>query len=344
MSNRSIALTLTFSGLLFIFSELLFRTALTCFDYPFFRPSGYLEKKYYPFITTARQCPPKSSNTRNILILGGSVVNTHWSRLEIRLDTLFQKGYPKIRKFNFVNVAMPGHNSLDNRIKYNMLKKQRFDLVIFYEGINENRANNITPELFRPDYGHIKWYDEINMLASHPEMNITVMPYALHFVYKMIKNKLTNRVYISNEQVDPQFSDFGEDIKTAAPYYANLSAIADLAKQKHEPLLLIKYASYFPAGVKLTGEIQDKRYFTPCYVVSPVTTWGKPASVIKGIKKHNEMLTKVSHENKTYFLDMAAAMPKDSAMFCDVCHLSEPGAQHFARQIADYVVSEKILQ
>ena len=345
MSSRKIYLSLTLAALFLVFSEFIFRVALCLFGYPFFLPAHYLEKKYYPFIEPMEQVVvERGGNTRNILILGGSVVNTHWSRLEMRLDTLFQKAYPNVRKFNFFNVAMPGHNSRDNMIKYELLKNQHYDLVIYYEAINENRANNISSELFYADYSHIKWYDEINLVLKHPEMNVTVMPYAIHLLFKSLTDKLAHRKYISNEQVDPGYADFGKDIKTAPSYFENINAIAMLANNKRDPLLLVKYASYFPAGVHLTGEPVDKKYFTPCYVVSPVTTWGKPEHVAKGIRIHNEMLEKVYHDQKTYLFDMSAVMPKDSAMFCDVCHLSEPGAQRFAQALSNFVVSNKLIR
>ncbi|MCF0051723.1 hypothetical protein LXM25_16775 [Dyadobacter sp. LJ53] len=345
MLSRKFYLSITLLGLLFVFSELVFRIALVFFGYPFFQPAKYLESKYYPYIQPMQQAAvERTDDTRNILILGGSVVNTHWSRLEMRLDTLFQKAYPDIRKFNFFNVAMPGHNSRDNMVKYRLLKDQHYDLVIYYEAINENRANNVPPEMFYPDYSHIKWYDEINLLLLHPELNITVMPYAVHLLYKSVRDRLRHRNFVSNEQVDPTYAVYGKDIKTAKSYYHNISDIARLASEKHDPLLLVKYTTFFPTGVKLTGEAADKQYFTPCYMVSPVTTWGKPENVLKGVRTHNQVLERVHREQKTYFFDISAVMPKDSATFCDVCHLSEPGAQRFAKELSKYVVSSGILR
>ncbi|MCF2492393.1 hypothetical protein [Dyadobacter chenhuakuii] len=345
MISRKFYLSLTLTALLYVFSEVIFRIGLSLVGYPFFQPARYLEKKYYPYIEAMQEARvERGGDTRNILILGGSVVNTHWSRLEMRLDTLFQKAYPAIKKFNFFNVAMPGHNSRDNLVKYRLLKNQPYDLVIFYEAINENRANNISTEMFYPDYSHIKWYDEINLLLKHPEMNVTVIPYSIHLLIKTLIDKLKHRNYISNDQVDPAYAGYGEDIKTAASYYNNLNDIARLANKKHDPLLLVKYATFFPPGITLTGEEADKKYFTPCYMVSPVTTWGKPANVAKGVRMHNAMLEKVHQEQKTGFFNMAAVMPEDSVLFCDVCHLSEPGAQRFARELSKHIVSSGVLK
>lgn len=343
MISRRILLSVTAIGLLLLFTELAFRSALFFFGYPFWLPGNYLQKKYYTFIDQMAP-PPDDKDARNILILGGSVVNTDWSRMEKRLDTLFQKAYPGIKKFNFFNVAMPGHNSLDNVIKYKLMDDHHFDLVIYYEAINENRANNISSELFHEDYSHIKWYDEVNLLRAHPEMNFTVTPYVVHRVVKGIKDKLSHRKYISNDVVDPELASYGSDIKTAKSYEKNIGAIASFANERKEPLILVKYANFFPEGVKLTGEETDKKYFTPCFVVSPVTTWGKPENVQKGIRVHNEILEKAHHTYHTYFFDMSAVLPKDSTMFCDVCHLSEQGAQLFARKLSEYVVSNKLIK
>jgi len=282
-------------------------------------------------------------NSKSILILGGSVVNTYWSRMENRLDTLLQKKYPQ-QKFRFYNVAMAGHTSKDNRIKYQLLSKQYFDLVIYYEGINENRANNVSKKQFSDEYLHIQWYDDINLIQRHPEMNITVIPYATDFMLKFIYDKISGRTYISNENVEPENAKFGNEIKTQLPYFQNLNTIAKLATRKKDPLLLVKYASFFPKKILLTGNQNDKVYFSPCYIMSPVTTWGTAKNVQNGIAVHNIMLQKVANLNKTYLFDMPAALPQDSSMFCDVCHLSEKGARRFALELSKFIISSKVLE
>ncbi len=343
MANKKISILIVTITSLIIVTELMLRTVLLIFGYPLLCPANYLRKRYYPFVEGMLSVS-QEKGTRNILILGGSVVNTDWSRMDKRLDTLFQNAYPGVKKFNFFNVAMPGHNSLDNLIKYKLLKNQKFDLVIFYEAINETRANNVPTEQFHEDYSHIKWYDELNLLIAHPELNVTVIPYVIHLVSKTVWDKITNREYISNDAVKAEYAVLGKEIKTAKSYYRNVTAIANYSHQKKDPLLLVKYAYFFPDSAELTGESADEKYFTPCHVVSPVTTWGKPMNVKNGIEIHNNLLERISHEQSTYFFDMSKELPKDSTMFCDVCHLSEQGAQMFSSKLSSYIISNALIK
>ena len=149
------------------------------------------------------------------------------------------------------NAAVAGHTSLDNRIKYDLLDKQRFDLVLYYEAINENRANNIPPKDFRADYSHIKWYSDIYLLQAHPEINFTVIPFLVDKVSRAIKDRLTNRVYISQEEVDQIYVPYGGDIKTAASFGKNIGDIIKIASKRKEKLVLMSYASYFRKGLTL---------------------------------------------------------------------------------------------
>jgi hypothetical protein len=344
MVARNTLFSLIFFFILCILSEVLLRVGLVCYGYPFFRPSDYVIKQYYHDVeAVAKKNIKRGDDVKDVLILGGSVVSSGWSGMEIRLDTILKKTYNNGEKIAFYNVAFPGHTSLDNRIKYDLLENQQFDLVIYYEAINENRANNIPENLFYKDYSHIKWYDEINTLRSHSEINYTVIPYVFHLVVKSVVDRLRKRKYVSYDGVDPDYYQYGGNIKTASSYSDNVLSIARLARKKGDKLLLVKYATYFPENVKLQGGEEDKKYFTPCYAVSSITTWGTPENVKKGIEVHNQILEKIASTEKTYFFDMKTNLPADSTMFCDVCHLSEPGARYFAKELSKCIVDNKLL-
>jgi hypothetical protein len=51
----------------------------------------------------------------------------------------------------------------------------------------------------------------------------------------------------------------------------------------------------------------------------------------------------VINNRKLPYVDMEAIMPKNPTLFCDVCHLSEPGAKLFARSMASYIIENKLL-
>ncbi|NIJ53389.1 hypothetical protein [Dyadobacter arcticus] len=344
MRLRLLIFSSIFFLILFLLTEILLRLSVVFLGYPFLKPSDNIYKSYYTNLEPIRKKVIKSDDAVfDILILGGSVVSTPWSNLEGRLDTILKKEYGD-KKFAFYNIAGAGHTSLDNYLKYKLLEKQRFDLVVYYEAINENRANNIPAKDFRNDYSHIKWYSDIHLLQAHPEINFTVIPYLVGRTIQYISDKLTHKVYISQEKVDPQYAAYGSDIKTAASYEKNLADLIETAKLRGDKLIMMSYATYFPPNVKLTGEQIDMKHFAGCMYASPVTIWGKPDNVKKGIETHNQVLRKLVQNNKVLFLDMEAAMPKDSTLFCDVCHLSEPGAQRFAHEIERFMVRQKLLK
>lgn len=341
MKFRTLLFSTVFFVILLVFAELLLRLTLMFYGYPFFRPSDYIYKGFYKELEPiARKEIRNDDAVKDVLILGGSVVSTPWSHLESRLDTILRKSYPKGSQFAFYNAAVAGHTSLDNRIKYDLLDKQRFDLVLYYEAINENRANNIPPKDFRADYSHIKWYSDIYLLQAHPEINFTVMPYLVHKIYKALKDRLTHRRYISQEEVDPNYVRYGDSIKTAASFKKNIGDIINTATKRGEPLLLLTYASYFPENVTLTGQKSDTQYFACCYFSSPVTTWGSPENVKRGIGIHNQILRELAHKRHVALLPMDTIMPQDSTLFRDVCHFSEAGAHHFAFHLAEFIVKK----
>lgn len=347
MKSRSFIFSGIFVIFLFVLSEFLLRLGLLFFGYTFFRPSDYLYSRFYPYVKEVRSKEiRRGGEVKNVLILGGSVVSTAWTHMESRLDTLLQKYYGKGARFAFYNVAEAGHTSRDNALKYGLLKEKRFDLVLYYEAINENRANNVPAKHFRQDYSHMRWYHDIGLLQSHPEIDITVIPYVLDKVIGSVKDRLERRVYISNGEVDLQYAQYGSDIKTEEAYRRNLEEIIAIAKKRGDKLLLMSYASFFPENVVLTGEEKDMEHFAGCnrFVATPVIMWGKPENVKKGIGVHNRVLKELANKYNTLFLDMEYRMPKDPEFFCDVCHLSAPGAQCLAQEIAEYITRQKLLE
>nr|WP_295931142.1 hypothetical protein [uncultured Dyadobacter sp.] len=347
MKLRPIAFSGIFVLFLYVLSEILLRLGLLFFGYPFFRPSDYLYSRFYPYVKEVRSKEiRRGGEVKNVLILGGSVVSTAWTHMESRLDTILQEHYSKGTRFVFYNVAEAGHTSSDNVLKYSLLEDKRFDLVLYYEAINENRANNVPTEHFRQDYSHMRWYHDIDLLQSHPEIDITVIPYVLGKVIGSVRDRLERRVYISNGEVDPQYAQYGSDIKTEEAYRRNLEEIIAIAKKRGDKLLLMSYASFFPEHVVLTGEEKDMEHFAGCnrFVATPVVMWGRPENVRKGIDVHNRVLRELASKHNMLFLDMERRMPKDQKLFCDVCHLSGPGAQRFANEIAEFIVRQKLLE
>ncbi|SDE21726.1 GDSL-like Lipase/Acylhydrolase family [Dyadobacter soli] len=323
--------------------ELSSRAFLCFYGYSFLKPSEYIYDGFYKNLKKpAGQEAGGSGKKTRILILGGSVVSPGYSDLHTRLDTILSKRYGETKDFEVVNVAAPAHTSLDNLLKYNLLENERFDLVIYYEGINDTRVNNIPPKNFKDDYSHVKWYSDIYRLLRHPEIDVTVIPYLLDMAFNGLCDRFSGETYLEPIGVEPRFARFGRELRDRSCYQKNLEGIAKIAETRGDKLLLVSYASYFPPD-SLTGSQSDNRYYAKCMFATPVTMWGEPENVRAGIAQHNQVIRKVATKYRTEFLDLEKRMPKDPSLFCDVCHISEPGARRFAEEIVQFIIRHEIV-
>ncbi|KQS31342.1 hypothetical protein ASG33_13550 [Dyadobacter sp. Leaf189] len=314
------------------------------YGYDFIKPSDYIYKCFYSNIESIAEKKIRADDDiTDILILGGSVISPGYLNLEPRLNALLNKHYKGTKKVAIYNVAAPAHTSLDNLLKYDLLRNQHFDLVIYYEAINDLHAGNISDKLFRADYSHIKWYSDIYILLAHPEIDISVIPYVVDKAFRAIKDKIQHKTYLGQYGSDLTVSASAGSYKSINSYHQNLSRIITIAHSRKESLLLMSYASCFPLNVTLTGKQSDMQYFAGCKFATPVTMWGKAEYVKAGIAKHNKILKNQVKKHDLAFMDMENALPQEPALFCDVCHLSEAGAQRFAKELASYIISKKIL-
>ena len=132
---------------------------------PFHKPNRILYA-YYPNLKQVdTERPAHDDAFYDIVFLGGSVLHRDWTPIErILREQLADNGHRNVRIFN---LAVPAHTSRDSWLKYASFRDVRFELVVFYHGVNETRANNAPPQLFREDYAHYSWYKSVNMLAAY---------------------------------------------------------------------------------------------------------------------------------------------------------------------------------
>lgn len=329
--------------LTYLFLEIIGRVGGMFLGLPFWQPKNIYLKKYYPEVRVVMDSI-ESSQTHdiNVLILGGSVISNLWSKSDQRLDSLLSPSFPS-KNLRFYNVALPGHTSYDNLIKYKLLKGYPFQLVIYYEAINENRVNNIPTNSFHPDYSHMKWFEELGILGRHPEINYTILPYIIDRSFVTIKSMLTHKIYINETYVPKEYHQYASEIRTAPTYKKNIAELVSLVQERKEKVLLMTYASFFP-DVKLENKKEIYAYFAGCKFASAMDLWGNPYNVKKGIAIHNQELMAVARKNNLTYLDMATIMPANRLFFCDICHLSDAGATFFCEQIKQEIIKKKYLK
>lgn len=266
----------------------------------------------------------------DVLLLGGSVMHSSFGPIDTRLkDSLESQLNKPCRIFN---LATPSHSSRDSHTKYRHLADKRFDLVLVYHAINDLRANNCPPSLFRRDYSHYGWYDAINLLASHPENTVLVSPYTLNYVGRQLWQRLGMRASIPQDNAVAAWAHYGRDIKTVEAFKENMSGIAAIAAERGEDLVLMDYAYYIPPHYS-PNAFTAKRLDYGKHI-TPIEVFGLPENVEKGLQLHNAVLAQVAAAHPAViYLNQNANIPKSGLYFDDICHLTARGCKRFVENI-----------
>jgi len=307
-------------------------------DIPFFASPSRHIYRYYPQLKTLPPAPPAPGELR-VLLLGGSVLKNPLydigAHVEKRLEAAPELKGRKIRVFN---LAVEGHTSLDSYYKYVLASRRTsFDYVVAYDGINDLRANNCPPEMFRADYSHYSWYDEVNFYFRHEKLfrAHTYFPYFAYVASRRMRDRVSGRVYLPRERPRAEWYGYGTGIKTAGPFAQNVERVAALARRNGAAPAIASFAYYIPPGYSFekfkTGEYKDEYMF-------PVEMWGTPEAVDKGLKIQNAAAWAIADKQHAAYLDEAARLRGRADAFIDVCHLSPSGVARLSSDIAETII------
>ena len=296
---------------------------------------------YYPELQTtgdlpgalrsvAPRLPAHGDGFYDILLLGGSVLHKDWSSVEMELrEQLAYRGQRNVRVFN---LAMPAHTSRDSLLKYAALGEARYDLVIFYHGINEARANNAPPEIFQQDYGHYSWYAAVNTLAPYHGTAFVALPYTLRYLIVSARYKLTKDSYLSTYHVPERWVQYGRESRSAASFQQNLGAILTLASQRGDRVLLMTFATYVPENY--SREAFKQKQLDYGLHRAPIQWWGLPEHVLATVAVHNEIVRSMAAQQKNVlFVDQASLMQGSARYFNDASHLTVLGSIKFVENL-----------
>jgi len=301
---------------------------------PFLR-SAEIIYVFYPELREVRQTQIHSEDSYfDVLLLGGSVLEDHFGNIEqLLLDKLV---YRTKREIRIHNLSHSAHTSLDSYYKYKHLLNKNFDLVLFYHGINEARANNVPPSLFKSDYSHYAWYDRVNDFEKHNEISLITFPYTFKWFLLAIKQEVGLTDYVSMYRPKKEWLEHGYDIKTMASFEKNLTNILDIAKSKKECVLLMTFAYYVPedySETRFKNRSLDYGFDDSLYP-HPIEIWGKPENVVAGISAHNAIIEDVAERyNNVTFIDQNKLIPKNGQYFNDICHFTYEGCKIFVENI-----------
>lgn len=291
--------------------------------FPFFFPPEHL---VYPALYHAMK--DYSPNTKNVLLLGGSVLS--WSVGDGSLQRELGPGW------RVYNLAAPAHSSLDSLTKYRYLldRGYRFDYIVFYHAINDVRANNAPPDVFRADYSHYLYYRLVHAVF---EDNRPFWRAALHsalifradrLIAQLRETRAFGRNFVNISYPREDWLKYGSDIKSAASFEANLLAVADLATA-HGARLLVGEFVYDP---RLDAYVQGSAGAPSRESMITLTKeWGLPENVQKGIVAHNEAIRR--HSDR--YLYLPTAQLKRTEYLLDSCHFTPEGQVLFVHCLAN---------
>lgn len=327
MSGRRLRFLVVYVLMLLVLVELTCRLAWRISGVSFLRAPNRIHHFFYPKLKRVEEAPStRGDETYDVLVLGGSVLE--YGDVGARLERALQERYPDPVRVH--SLAREAHTSLDSFYKYRRLADQRFDLVVFYHGINEARANNCPEEFFRDDYSHWGWYRLVAAYENGGERWF-VLPYTLYFAYTKIGGKTGLIRLVPKHRPGEEWTRHGATIRTEKTFLANLGRIRELAAARGDPFLVMTFATHVVDGYTLerfrAGELDYAGRGMP------IELWGEPEHVLRAIAAHNRGVRAIAAQPGVFFVDQEAEMPRGRRYFDDVCHFTDEGQRVFVANV-----------
>ena len=337
---------LRIGGLILVLSEISCRIVLaSLFQCPFLQ-TGDAIFHFYPELQEVQKFETAENKIR-LLVLGGSVVyedslTMPWEGRQLTTGFCGMESLLSQHEFQVLNLAIPGHNSLDSKNKYEYIDKTMFDYVFVYHGINDTRVNNIDAQHFDSSYHHIEFYDDLAVLERHAEISIVCLPFMMdwlaHSIKKSKKKYIPKEIFKGLLSGNPEsFLEHGSDIKSEATFRQHLTKIIKMATERQEQVVLSTFAWYMPENYTIErfkkGELDyDQQVFQ-------TELYGLPDNVVAGLKVHNEVVKELHQQYaQTLFFDLNDSLIKSSRHFNDICHLNITGCNAMAEQLLDVII------
>ncbi len=285
-----------------------------------------------------------------ILTLGASAFITRNFQPQIQAllneNPLFVEQGLKVR---VASAGVPAHMTYDSLWKYRYwYDGYDFDLVIFYHGINDARANNYPREAFRDDYTQFSYYQRFrpafDWIEQHPSLSrsfLVTWVMKLGLGAKSILAPEFQREAPYNSPLDDPWRAEAGDLKTPPVFARNVEAVMALAESRDQPFLLLTYTYYVPKGYSNERFLaQDLDY---SFMEESVATevWGWSYHIHAAIEAHDAVVREIASEHpEVLFFDMERFMPKDGKHFIDICHWTDLGQERFAQGVVEALQSK----
>jgi hypothetical protein len=238
-----------------------------------------------------------------VLLLGGS---TSFSARYVS----FVKGslhaiHPETR-FRVMSCGRPRYTSWVNRV--NLERNAAVwspDVVVYYEGINDNIYNSFPWLVGEPTVGY---FDARSLRSS---VFLDLLRY--HLVDKALRSV-------------PDFEN--RPLRSPAIFEENVRGIVEIARRRNASAVLATFAIALPTSdAKLLARIRSEEAVMRHF-------WGNLSSTVAGVRAHDQVVERLAAQLNLPLACVAEAIPHDAAHFEDVCHLTDAGNEILSRIVA----------
>jgi hypothetical protein len=314
MTRRKLLFSAVYVLFILVITELCVRTYWALIGGSFLDAPNRMHLRWQPELKGIEA--QRGDGAFDVLLLGGSVMKNVGDRIRTALDQVIAE------PVHVYNVAGRGHTSWDSRSKYQHLADARFDLVLYYQAINEARANNCPPEVFREDYTHYAWYRGMQAYDSGGERYLT-LPFTLEYIRAKVAPQIGLATIVPKHVPRDEWLDYGSDIRTGPCFRRNLNWIADTAVRRGDPFVALVFASFVPPGYT------DRKFIDKQLGLvdggQPTILWGRTENVVKAIAVHNEAVLDLRERKDVSVVDMRTVVPAEPRYWRDICHMSDEG-------------------
>ena len=295
---------------------------------------------YYPEAERVREsyC---GDDGMDVLVLGASVLNDRFGpAIEPLLSEQLSARYDQ--RVCIHNLSRSAHTTLDSYYKYQRLSDLSFDLVIVYHSINDTRANNAPSSIFRSDYSHYAWYEKINAMLQHREIDYFVFPWTIRYAYLEYKGRHNPDLHVPRHvPTNQSWIKMGATVKTKEAFRRNVTSILRLAERNSSLTAIMTFAYHLPRGYSKERLDKGTLGYAASSHAMPVEIWGSPQNVVNGIAAHNQIIKDIAaSEEGVHYVDQENGIPKIGRNFVDICHLSVEGQRLWVDNLVDHLDSK----
>jgi hypothetical protein len=274
----------------------------------------------------------KPADTVRVLVLGSSTMfNRHMGE---RLKAALQQKTGK--KIELLDTGIRSHTTRADVVKLQLLAPYQWDVVLFYNGINDLWANHVLPEDFHADYRQLDpWYQR-NILLDNSLLARYIYN-ALYWQLRTINKKLGQPFFPDYQFVFPKKPYINAANFASLPAFSsNLEHIITVSKSLGAKPVLMTFAFHLPENYSRQAFLDKSLdYNNPDnYDSRDVYNWGPPDFVREGLSRQNAILREIAKKQGVLLIDVDAQMSGQGRWFGDVCHFNDAGVDVFTALVA----------